>query len=112
GEPREVTGPDSFRDGAGLEPDKILAPLLNGVPREQGKGIVEFEIRNGTREEVYVTLGYEQPLPEYTKSWIIAYGLVSETSVPYACWDTSQCAPWLGLPCCVLEWPMSLQPIV
>jgi hypothetical protein len=46
-----------------------MAPLLNGVPLAEGKGIMEFEIRNGTTEDVYVTLGLEQSLAAFTKSW-------------------------------------------
>jgi hypothetical protein len=46
-----------------------LAPLLNGVPLSEGKGIMEFEIRNGTTEPVYLTLSVEQPAAQFTKSW-------------------------------------------
>jgi hypothetical protein len=88
---REVTGPESLH-AWGLESGKQLAPLLNGVPLEQGAGIMEFEIRNGTDEPIYITLGYDQPVVTYTKDWIETSARVRDDDIsPYACWEDGGC---------------------
>jgi hypothetical protein len=64
----EATGPGSLHE-ANLQPGNNLAPLLNGVPLEQGRAVMDLEIVNGTAEPVYVTFEVEQGLATFTKSW-------------------------------------------
>jgi hypothetical protein len=64
---RVATGPDSLHS-VGLEPVNNLAPLLNGT--DPGKGVMEFDVRNGTDDAIYVSLSYSQPVASYSKSWI------------------------------------------
>jgi hypothetical protein len=72
-----------------------LAPLLNGVPLSEGKGIMEFEIRNGTTEPVYVTLDVEQPAATYIKSWQKT-NVELHQNPPSECLQTGDCT--LGFP--------------
>jgi hypothetical protein len=64
----EATGAGSLHE-ANLEPGNNLAPLLNGVPLEQGRSVMDVEIVNGTAEVVYATFAIEQGLTTFTKSW-------------------------------------------
>ena len=55
-----------------------VAPLLNGpVPPEQSKGVVYFDIFNGTDEPAYITLAVEQPNAVVRKSWQMSYAQLS-----------------------------------
>ncbi len=70
-EPSEVlaTEPRSLH-AFNLEPGNNLADLLNGaLAPDEGKGLIEFNIKNGTDESVYLTLDFEQSLTSFTKSW-------------------------------------------
>jgi hypothetical protein len=64
----EAVGEGSLHE-ANLEPGNNLAPLLDGVPLEQGRSVLDVEIANGTAEPVYVTLSIEQALATFRKSW-------------------------------------------
>lgn len=64
----EAVGAGSLH-ATNLEPGNNLAPLLNGVPLEQGRAVMDLEIVNGTAEPVYVTFTIEQGLATFTKSW-------------------------------------------
>jgi hypothetical protein len=64
----EAMGPGSLHE-ANLDPGNNLAPLLNGVPLEQGRAVMDLEIVNGTAEAVYATLAIEQDLSTFTRSW-------------------------------------------
>jgi hypothetical protein len=64
----EATGPGSLHE-TNLDPGNNLAPLLEGVPLEQGKAVMELEIVNGTAEAVYATLAIEQDQATYSRSW-------------------------------------------
>lgn len=63
-----ATGAGSL-DARNLHPGNNLAPLLNGVPVDQGAVLASFELRNGTDAGLYVSLAVEQPLTYYTKCW-------------------------------------------
>ncbi len=64
----EAVGEGSLHE-ANLAPGNNLAPLLDGVPLEQGRSVLDVEIANGTAEPVYVTLLTEQALATFRKSW-------------------------------------------
>jgi hypothetical protein len=64
----EATGPGSLHE-TNLDPGNNLAPLLEGVPLEQGRAVMELEIVNGTAEAVYATLAIEQDQATFTRSW-------------------------------------------
>ena len=64
----EAVGAGSLHE-ANLDPANNLAPLLNGVPLEQGRSVMDLEIVNGTAEAVYATFAIEQGLTTFTKSW-------------------------------------------
>jgi hypothetical protein len=67
-----------------------MAPLLNGVPLAEGKGIMEFEIRNGTSDDVYVTLSLQQSLAAFTKSWQKTNAFLRENLGSY-CLESGDC---------------------
>ncbi len=73
----EATGEGSLHE-ANLEPGNNLAPLLDGVPLEQGRSVLDVEIANGTAEGVYVTLSIEQALATFRKSWQKTNALVDD----------------------------------
>ena len=53
-----------------LDPGNNLAPLINGnLSLSEGVGLMEFELKNGTRESVDVTLDFEQPDARLEKTW-------------------------------------------
>jgi hypothetical protein len=64
----EAMGPGSLHE-INLDPGNNLAPLLEGVPLEQGRAVMELEIVNGTAEGVYATLAIEQDQATYSRSW-------------------------------------------
>jgi hypothetical protein len=64
----EATGPGSLHE-TNLDPGNNLAPLLEGVPLEQGRAVMELEVVNGTSEAVYATLAIEQDQATYSRSW-------------------------------------------
>jgi hypothetical protein len=80
-----------------------LAPLLNGVPLAEGKAIMEFDIKNGTDEPVYVTLDVDQPIATYTKSWQKTNAHLFPHPVPSTC-------PRDGL--CTFNYPPDLRTTV
>jgi hypothetical protein len=75
---------------------KGLAPLLNGVPLSQGKAIMEFEIKNGTDDPVYVTLDVDQSITTYTKSWQKTNAELFPNQTPSHCLRDGRCT--LGFP--------------
>lgn len=101
--PLEVGETVEVRDGSslhavGLEPGKMpLAPLLNGVPVSEGLSVMEFTVRNGTREPVYLSLGYEQPTAVASKDWILTSALLHIDDI-----EDPSCIPQ-GT--CPTDWP-------
>ncbi len=91
GDAQPATGPDSMLDTVGLEPGKWLSPLINGVPLSMAPALMEFEIRNGTDEEVYVTLTYAQPIAIYTKEWILTSAYLYTSFQEIACLFDGTC---------------------
>jgi hypothetical protein len=81
GQARLASGPDSLQS-VGLEPVNNLAPLLNGVGLDRGKGVMEFDVRNGTDDLIYMTLNYSQPAATYSKSWVETYTALYTSDVP------------------------------
>jgi hypothetical protein len=81
GQASVATGPDSLQ-AVGLEPVNNLAPLLNGVAVDQGKGLMEVEVRNGTDDPIYLTLDYAQPAATYRKDWIETYTELHTSTTP------------------------------
>lgn len=90
----EAVGPGSLHE-ANLEPGNNLAPLLNGVPLEQGRSVMDLEIVNGTAEPVYVTFAIEQGLTTFTKSWQKTNAFLFEAGAS-DCLDDGECS--LGFP--------------
>jgi hypothetical protein len=77
---------------ANLDPGNNLAPLLNGVPVAQGKALMEFDIRNGTKEPAYVTFAYDQAVATYQKSWQDGYAyLFTDDTVDATCLGDGTC---------------------
>ncbi len=64
----EAVGEGALHENS-LETGNNLAPLINGVALEQGRAVMELDVVNGTAETVYVTLGIEQALATFRKSW-------------------------------------------
>ena len=54
-------------DQLNLDPDSNLAAALNGNAEAE---IMDFEVRNGTDEVVYVTLSYRPQNATYSKTWV------------------------------------------
>lgn len=86
----EVVGPGSLH-AANLDPGNNLAPLLNGVALEQGRGVMELTLRNGTTEPAYVTLTVEQGAATYLKSWQEANAPLSVFRGETDCLGTGAC---------------------
>jgi hypothetical protein len=85
----EATGEGSLHE-ANLTPGNDLAPLLAGVPLEQGRSVLDVEIANGTAEPVYVTLSIEQGLATFRKSWQKTNAFLFPAG-PSDCLDTGDC---------------------
>lgn len=97
GETVEVFDGDSLH-AVGLEPGKMpLAPLLNGISVSEGLSVMEFTVRNGTREPVYLSLDYEQPTAVASKDWILTSALLHIDDI-----DAPSCIPQ-GT--CPTDWP-------
>jgi hypothetical protein len=72
-EPRIPEGSDALASVTLGGNGNNLALLLNGAPLDLGKGVMEFDVRNGTDAPAYVTLQYSQPSATYSKSWTRTY---------------------------------------
>ena len=88
----EVTGSTSLH-ATNLDPDNNLAPVLNGVALDQGRGVMELTLRNGTSEPVFVTLSVEQSAATYRKSWQEANAPLGVTRDDTDCLGTGECFP-------------------
>ena len=73
--PVQVIGPAVQSSGSGslraatLSPDNNnLAPSINGT---ESRAVMEFEVRNGTAFDTYVTFQYSQPGAAYSKQWLL-----------------------------------------
>jgi hypothetical protein len=89
----EAMGPGSLHE-ANLDPGNNLAPLLEGVPLEQGQAVMELEIVNGTAEAVYATLAIEQDLSTFTRSWQKTNAFLFNENAVSNCLATGECTNW------------------
>ena len=75
-----------------LHPGSNLEDLLNGVlPLEEGKGILEFRIRNGTDKPVYTKLKIDQAVTVYSKNWKRSYTRINNVAPDPNCVDQQTC---------------------
>lgn len=86
----ESTGAGSLHE-TNLAPGNNLAPLLAGVPLEQGRAVMELEIVNGTDQVAYAKLAIEQTQATFTTSWQESNAFLFATKEASDCLATGEC---------------------